>query len=196
MGVVYSAYDPELERKVAVKVVRDGVLHGSAGRRRVLQEAQAMARVSHPNVVHVYEVGEESEAQGGRVFIAMEYVPGTSLSSHQQAHPPRDPASLDACLRLSLQAAAGLAAAHDCGLIHRDFKPDNVLVGADGRVRVLDFGLARAFSTMAEGAETSVRERASAAGARRPLPPASLEERGRGARQRLTQAGAILGTPG
>lgn len=131
MGVVYSAYDPDLDRKVAVKVVRDGMQGRSRGRSRVQQEAQAMARVSHPNVVHVYEVGEDHESQGGRVFIAMEFVPGMSLQHWQENHPLRDPQDFDARLRLYLQAAAGLAAAHQSSLIHRDFKPDNVaLVGA------------------------------------------------------------------
>ena len=119
MGVVYSAYDPELDRKVAVKVLRDSPQHRSLGRARVVQEAQAMARVSHPNVVHVYEVGEDPSSQEGRVFIAMEFVPGTSLASYQDSHPLSDPASLDTRLRLYLQAASGLSAAHACGLIHR-----------------------------------------------------------------------------
>jgi len=187
MGVVYSAYDPDLDRKVAIKVVRDGMQQRARGRSRVQQEAQAMARVSHPNVVHVYEVGEDHESQGGRIFIAMEFVPGMSLLHWQEQHPLRDPRAFDARLRLYLQAAAGLAAAHQCGLIHRDFKPDNVLVGDDGRARVLDFGLARALSPTSPVEEQ---------------PASSVSLAGtsfdnlKSSRERLTQAGSIMGTPG
>ncbi len=187
MGVVYSAYDPDLDRKVAVKVVRDGTKNRSHGRSRVQQEAQAMARVSHPNVVHVYEVGEDHESQGGRIFLAMELVPGQSLHSWQDQHPLRDLQSFDRRLRVYLQAAAGLAAAHDCGLIHRDFKPDNVLVGDDGRARVLDFGLARALAqpSSVDGQPASS---ISLGGASQEVPGVS--------RERLTLAGSIMGTPG
>ncbi len=124
MGVVFSAYDPELDRKVALKIVRAGSQKSSAGRARVLQEAQALARIAHPNVVQVYEVGEDPHS--GEVFIAMEFVAGISLSAWQRQHPAHDSASVDACLRLYLQAGAGLTAAHQAGLVHRDFKPDNV----------------------------------------------------------------------
>jgi serine/threonine protein kinase len=123
MGVVYSAYDPDLDRKVAIKVVRDAAQGRSRGRKRVLQEAQAMARVSHQNVVHVYEVGEEQRPQGARVFIAMEFVPGLSMLKWQEQHPLRDKRSFEECLGLYLQAAAGLFAAHQSGLIHRGTKP-------------------------------------------------------------------------
>jgi serine/threonine protein kinase len=124
MGVVYSAYDADLDRKVAIKVVRDSLKDSTQERTRVLQEAQAMARLAHPNVVHVYEVGHDPADRESHVFIAMEFVPGLSLTEWvKRQRPSASPAEL---VRMHLQAAAGLAAAHASGLIHRDFKPDNV----------------------------------------------------------------------
>ena len=179
MGVVFSAYDADLDRKVALKLVRAGTQAASLGRARVLQEAQALARIAHPNVVHVYEVGEDPHS--GEVFIAMEFVSGVALADWQQQHPARDTVSVDACLRLYLQAGEGLAAAHQAGLIHRDFKPDNVLLGEDGRVRVVDFGLARPV--------THAVDSPTARGRVGPDVPGASGER-------LTLAGSILGTPG
>jgi len=137
MGVVYAAYDEELERKLAIKVVLPG-LHSeraSLGETRLLREAQALARVSHPNVVQVYEVGSVGEA----VYIAMELVRGHTLGEWLAAAPRR----WREVLGVFQQVGAGLAAAHAAGVIHRDVKPDNILVGDDGRVRVVDFSLAR-----------------------------------------------------
>ncbi len=137
MGVIYAAYDPELDRKVALKVLRREVLEGQPDEaaRLLRREAQVMARLSHPNIVGVHDVGAWSE----RVFIAMEYVEGATLRE-ELARTPRSP---DEVLDLFLAAGAGLSAAHQAGLVHRDVKPDNLLVGKDGRVRVTDFGLAR-----------------------------------------------------
>src|SRR5262245_9112153 len=130
MGVVYAAYDERLDRKVAVKLVRTELsdVRPEATRRAMLREAQAMAKVEHPNVITVYEVGELDD----QVFVAMELVTGGDLRSWMTSAPRtwRD------VLRICLQAGEGLAAAHRAGLVHRDFKPDNVLVGSDGRVRV------------------------------------------------------------
>ena len=136
MGVVYSAYDDELDRKVALKLVAADRL-GAGTVARVRREAQALARLSHPNVVHVYEVGEAE----GHAFVAMEFVAGETLRAYQEA-PDR---SAQEILGAYAQAGRGLAAAHAAGLIHRDFKPENALLGDDGRVRVVDFGLARLF---------------------------------------------------
>lgn len=179
MGEVYSAYDPDLDRKVAVKFVHSLPGDPFQAVARVRQEAQALAKVSHPNVVQVYEVGESQ----GRIFIVMEIVDGGSLAQWQEVRgSPVRPDEIDSRLRLYLQAAAGLLAAHRCGLIHRDFKPDNVLLGRDGRVRVADFGLARVIAGMSAGAAPG------------PTPP-SQNSQGRSG-QRLTQVGAVLGTAG
>lgn len=165
MGVVYRALDPDLDREVALKLVLSAAAATEA-RKRALTEARALARLAHPNVVAVHEVGEFE----GQLYIAMEHVEGATLaswSSHER--------SLAARLDMLIQAGRGLAAAHDRGIIHRDFKPKNLLVGTDGRLRVLDFGLARhrdeQAPTLASPAE---RERWLAA---------------------KTKTGAILGTP-
>lgn len=136
MGVVYSAYDDELERKIAIKLLRsDASSPGSRGRARLLREAQAMAKLSHPNVIPVFEVGTHED----NVYIAMEYVRGRTLTQWLEETEPGIAEVLD----VFAQAGAALAAAHAAGLVHRDFKPDNVMVGDDGRIRVVDFGLAR-----------------------------------------------------
>jgi tetratricopeptide (TPR) repeat protein len=142
MGSVYSAYDPQLERKVALKLLSTGGGPEATGpaHARMLREAQAMARLSHPNVVNVFEVGEHH----GNIFIAMEYVPGSTLKGWLKAQER----SWRDIVPLFVQAGRGLAAAHAAHLIHRDFKPANVLLGEDGRVRVTDFGVARADGTV------------------------------------------------
>src|SRR5262249_2664274 len=137
MGVIYAAYDPELCRKVALKLMRpetSALLPAAQARARLLREARAMAQLSHPNVVAVHDVG----AAGDDVFIAMEHVEGRPLSHWLEDgnRPWRE------ILDIFLQAGRGLAAAHAAGILHRDFKPGNVLVGKDARARVTDFGLA------------------------------------------------------
>jgi tetratricopeptide (TPR) repeat protein/predicted Ser/Thr protein kinase len=134
MGVVFTAEDAELERKVAIKVLREGAASATV-HARIVREAQAMAKLSHPNVAQVFEVGEYL----GSMFIAMEFVQGSTLRQWQQ----EDERSWREVLAAYLQAGRGLAAAHAEGLVHRDFKPDNAMIGEDGRVRVLDFGLVR-----------------------------------------------------
>ncbi len=144
MGVVYAANDPRLERKIALKVLHREVGVGSAvedskdlaeeGRDRLLAEARTLAQLSHPNLVAVHDVG----LHDGRVFVALELVDGVSLATWCEAR-----RSWRDVLDVFRQAGAGLAAAHAAGIIHRDFKPNNVLVSPDGRVRVVDFGLAR-----------------------------------------------------
>ncbi len=135
MGVVYAAYDPELGRQVALKLLRPVKDERGEASARLLREAQAMARLTHPNVVAVYDAGT-FEAQ---VFIAMELIAGGTLASWRTAQGR----TWREVLRVFLLAGRGLAAAHKAGLVHRDFKPDNVLLGDDGRVLVTDFGLAR-----------------------------------------------------
>ena len=163
MGVVWLAHDPELKRRVALKLQRP-TQHGAEHQRLlVMREAQAMARLSHPNTVAVHEVGTHGE----QVFLAMEYVEGQTLREwlHATARTPEQ------VVEAFVQAGRGLAAAHASGLVHRDFKPDNVLVDG-GRVRVTDFGLAR---------EPESQPRAAGA----PQDPLGG----------LTRTGALVGTP-
>jgi eukaryotic-like serine/threonine-protein kinase len=167
MGVVYAAYDPELDRRVALKLLRPDRFGGEAGRSRLLREAQALARLTHPNVVAVHDAG----TFGDRVFVAMELVEGETLRQWLEA----EPRSWREVLDRFLPAGRGLAAAHAAGLVHRDFKPENVLLGRDGRVRVVDFGLAKALADAAEE------------------PAEALAEPGGGTP--LTEWGVVLGTP-
>lgn len=143
MGVVYKAYDPQLDRRVAVKVV---TLSGSDARARMLREAKALAKLNHPNVVTVHEVSDD----GDEMYVAMEYVEGGTLADWCDAHPEPSGDRARSLVDFALQALDGLAAAHDLGLVHRDMKPANMLVGADGRLRIADFGLARAFEATPE----------------------------------------------
>lgn len=145
MGVVYEGYDPDLERPVAVKL-----LHAAFDRERLSREARALAKVSHPNVVAVFDVG----TFGARAFIAMELVDGVTL----RAWIAERARSLEEILDVAMQAGRGLAAAHAAGLLHRDFKPDNVMVGRDGRVRVLDFGIVRAFDESAAATSAEAKD--------------------------------------
>lgn len=137
MGVVCTAYDPKLDRKVALKLMREGgdAARISTGHARMVREAQALAKLSHPNIVTVHDV----DTHGGQLYIAMEYVEGTDLAGWLEAEEP----SWREIVEKFVQAGRGLAAAHGSGITHRDFKPGNVVVGLDGRARVLDFGLAK-----------------------------------------------------
>ncbi|NUO53824.1 MAG: serine/threonine protein kinase, partial [Polyangiaceae bacterium] len=168
MGEVFKAYDPMLGRLVAIKRVFSAKAP-EVETQRLRREAQAIAQLSHPNVIAVYDVGTSDE-----LFMAMEYVEGMPLQKWLESR--RQP--LDQILGVFLQAARGLAAAHDAGLVHRDFKPSNVLVGDDGRVRVLDFGLAR----RPELDDEPVDEEESG------HPPRLLD-------QELTKPGTLSGTP-
>jgi serine/threonine protein kinase len=135
-GVVYRAFDPDLRRTVALKVLRpDEHSDDPLRRERMVREAQAMAQLSHPNVVAVYDVGVHSDT----IYIVMEYVAGGTARDYLK----RESRGAAEVLGIYLKAGRGLAAAHAKGLVHRDFKPENVLVGTDGQVRVTDFGLAR-----------------------------------------------------
>ncbi len=134
MGTVYSAFDAALERRVAIKVLHRGQHGAPEERARLLSEAKAMAQLSHPNVVTVHEAAVDR----GRVYLAMEYVPGRTARSWL-AQRERTWREIVAVYR---QAALGLAGAHAAGLVHRDVKPDNILVGTDERVRITDFGIA------------------------------------------------------
>ena len=172
MGVVYAAYDDELDRRIALKVLTTGDAGGSLGKARMQREAQALARLSHPNVVQVYEVG----LADARLYLAMEFVEGHDLKEWLAAAPRTWRQVVDVCV----QAGRGLAAAHAAGLIHRDFKPANTIVGADGRVRVIDFGLARADLETGDPGLTLT--------GRALTTSSSLVDH-------LTQAGTLIGTP-
>jgi tetratricopeptide (TPR) repeat protein len=167
MGVVLAAFDPTLDRKVAIKMLHDGVSEAYGA--RLEREAKAMAQLSHPNVVTVHETGVFE----GRIYIAMEFVDGVTLGKWLR----EQPRGRDEILDLYVQAGRGLAAAHDVGLVHRDFKPDNVLVGRDGRARVSDFGLVSAV-----GEVLTVSDRTA------PTIPSI-------GRSSLTVTGAVMGTP-
>jgi tetratricopeptide (TPR) repeat protein len=185
MGVVYAAHDPELDRRIAVKLLHARALGDSSGgageaEARLMREAQAVAKISHPGVITVHDIGtwrppEAEPGTRGQVFVAMELVDGWTLRGWI-AETPR---TTDAILAAFLAAARGLAAAHAAGVIHRDIKPDNILIGRDGRVRVTDFGMARSAGT---------RESEPAPKKPRPAPAVGLATE-------LTQTGALLGTP-
>jgi serine/threonine protein kinase len=209
MGEVYAAYDPELDRKIAIKLLKsagatpDGA---SQGRQRLLREAQAIARLSHPNVIVVHDVGTFESA----VFIAMEFVEGHTLGYWLQAanrswREVRD---------VFVAAGRGLAAAHAAGLVHRDFKPDNVMLTKSGEVRVMDFGLAREQRDETPGRprQTVADMQARAASIARTIDEAGdpdttrdLAKDSRGApkgspsgdylQMKLTETGAMMGTP-
>lgn len=175
LGVVYAARDRRLGREVALKRMRPEA-RSPDGDARLLREAQAMARLSHPNVVTVYEAGELE----GDVYVAMELVQGQTLRAWlaQAERPWRER------LRPLLAAGRGLAAAHEAGLVHRDFKPDNILVRLDGSVVVVDFGLAHGLEGL-EGLE----------GLDGPAETANAPSIAADASTTLTRTGAVLGTP-
>jgi len=174
MGAVYAAYDPDLDRKVALKLLKRKP-HGDEelARARLLREAQAMARVSHQNVIPVFDVG----LWGDQVFLAMELIDGDTLEGWLK----RAQRSWREVVEVFIAAGQGLVAAHQAGLVHRDFKPSNVMVGRNGRVCVTDFGIARQLGAPAEGAAA-------------PAPEADPSER-RMLDKSLTQPGLAIGTP-
>jgi tetratricopeptide (TPR) repeat protein len=174
MGTVLEAFDRTLDRRVAIKLLHEHVDEQHA--KRLLREAQALAKLSHPNVVQVYEVGQS----GGQTFIAMELVQGHSLQEWL-SRAPRP--SWREHVQVYLQAGEGLAAAHARGLVHRDFKPGNAVLDDDGRVRVLDFGLARRAEDDAEDGR----------GPTPPWLPPTVDDDA--LRQPLTRTGALMGTP-
>ncbi|MEM7157387.1 MAG: serine/threonine-protein kinase [Myxococcota bacterium] len=179
MGVVFAAYDEQLDRRVAIKLLHADASRDEAARGRLLREAQALARLSHPNVVQVHESGVLDD----RVCLVMEFVPGQTLRAWLDDVAPQGRDRWRAVLEVMVAAGEGLAAAHEAGLLHRDFKPDNVLVGDDRRVRVADFGLA------AEGGQDTTDD-----GHRRASPTSDTEGQTPRPLERLTRTGAAVGT--
>jgi tetratricopeptide (TPR) repeat protein/predicted Ser/Thr protein kinase len=188
MGIVCAAYDQVLDRKVAIKLLhRRGDEQAQV---RLLREAQALARLSHPNVVQIYEIGQLDQL----AFIVMEFVDGVTLRSWLRSQ-PRSPKAI---LSVFDAAGRGLAAAHAQGLIHRDFKPDNVMIRHDGRVLVMDFGLAR--GEVAESSEAKPAITDAALGelveVGSTLTSSTLTaSRGNQLSVELTRTGSLLGTP-
>jgi serine/threonine-protein kinase len=189
-GIVHAAYDPELDRKVAIKLVHSAPSRDpdrSEARQRLLREAQAIARLSHPNVLAVFDVGtfsdEREEAvdgvEGPGVYVVMELVDGPDLQRWLDEAKP----GWREIVEVFVAAGEGLAAAHAVDVVHRDVKPSNILLGRDGRVRVLDFGLARRATDSSESqrpVESEPEDQEST--------PSALE-------RRLTQGGTVMGTP-
>ena len=184
MGVVYGAYDPELDRKIALKLIKPGQGIKDTAKARLLREAKAIARLSHPNVVAVHDVGVFED----QVFLAMEFVSGGTIKSWLD----EKPRSWREVLDVFIAAGRGLVAAHAAGLVHRDFKPDNVLLDREGRPRVVDFGIARQAGMADE--ETAAAEHEAAA---RTLQERALQESSGnvGALLTLTKTGTVVGTP-
>src|SRR5688500_17742827 len=135
MGAVFTAYAEKLHRVVALKLLPPEYISHEARRRRFLQEARAASSLNHPHIITVYDFGED----GGRPYMATEYVEGETLRQKIAARSLRLEESLD----LALQVAEGLATAHEAGLVHRDLKPDNLMVSRNGSAKILDFGIAK-----------------------------------------------------
>ena len=169
MGVVYAARDIHLDRRVPVKVVGPRMDPGS-GQGRLVHEAQAMAKFRHPNIATVYDIGVSAD----RLFVVMELVDGGTVTQWLEARPR----SWREIVGIYVQAARGLGAAHAEGFVHRDFKPENVLVGKDGVARVSDFGVARILGSSLGDGEDAI------------LDVGVPENRS------VTRTGGIVGTPG
>ncbi len=149
MAVVYKARDLMLERSVAVKVLREDFSKDPAFRERFRQEARAAANLSHPNIVTVHDFGLDQ----GHLFIVMEYMPGTDLKSLIKQ---KERFTVSEALELMIQACGGIGYAHRAGLVHCDIKPHNMLVTPEGRLKVTDFGIARALSTISPDEHSEV----------------------------------------
>src|SRR4051794_31992135 len=147
MGVVYKARDTHLDRFVAIKILPADKVADTNRKQRFVQEAKAASALSHPNIIHVYDISES----GGVDFIAMEYVPGKTLDRLI----PRHGMPLGEALKYAAQIADALSAAHSAGIVHRDLKPANVIIAENGSAKVLDFGLAKLLERTTEADDTT-----------------------------------------
>lgn len=185
MGVVYRAHDEQLDRDVAIKVLPPGSLGDESARKRFRKEAWSLARLNHPNIATVHEFG----SQDGNDFLVTEYIPGVTLDA-KLARGPLPPAEV---VRLGVQLAAGLAAAHEQGLVHRDLKPGNLRLTPDGRLKILDFGLAQ-FTTHANdlGMTATMTQSQETSGTLPYMSPEQLSGEGADARSDIWAAGTVL----
>jgi tetratricopeptide (TPR) repeat protein/predicted Ser/Thr protein kinase len=154
MGVVFRAHDEHLDREVAIKVLHPGTITDEGARKHLHKEALALSKLNHPNIATIHDF----DTQGGIDFLVMEYIPGVTLNEKLAAGPLPE----SEVLRLGMQLCDGLAAAHEHGVVHRDLKPGNLRLASDGRLKILDFGLAKLRQSLTEGApaETTLQTQA------------------------------------
>ena len=185
MGVVYKAYDEQLEREVALKLLSPGLLADEGARKRFRGEALALARLNHPNIATIFEFGNDDAAD----FLVTEYIPGITLDMKLSA----GALDLEEVIRLGIQLATGLGEAHSQGLIHRDLKPGNLRVAPDGRLKILDFGLAQLAPRPSDSDLTaSLTQTQDMAGTLPYMAPEQLRGSVADARTDLWAAGAVL----
>jgi serine/threonine protein kinase len=185
MGLVYRAYDERLDRTVAIKLLPPGLLEGEAAQKRFQREAQALARINHPNIATLYDVGSEN----GSDYLVMEDIPGITLEARIQA----GPLPVAEVLSLAIQICEGLAAAHERGIIHRDLKPGNMCLTPDGRLKILDFGLAeRAAAPSQDGATVTATQVQEMSGTVPYMAPEQLQGQPADLRSDLWAVGAVL----
>src|SRR5256885_304683 len=187
MGEVYSAHDERLEREVALKIIRSGALADEAARKRFRKEALALSKLNHPNIATIYDFDFDSES--GVELIAMEYVPGETLAERARGGPMAEKEAI----ALALQIADALEEAHERGIIHRDLKPGNVMVTPKGRVKVLDFGLAKLLRpAMGDAAALTWSETQGVSGTLPYMSPEQLRDEAVDARSDIFSLGAVL----
>ena len=185
MGVVYRAHDEQLERDVAIKVLPPGMLADAAARRRFRKEALSLARVNFPSIATIHEFGSEDDVD----FLVTEYIPGATLDTklHGGGLPQQE------VVQLGIQLAQGLAAAHQHGIVHRDLKPGNLRITPDGRLKILDFGLAQFAPQVSELAQTvTLTKSAELTGTLPYMAPEQLKGEPADPRSDLWAAGAVL----
>src|SRR2546428_3299133 len=151
MAEVYKAFDPRLDRTIALKVLHPNAVASEGKRQRFLQEARAASALNHPNILTIYEIGQEGEYY----FMATEYIEGETLRRKLQGSPLPTRAALD----IAVQVVKAIGAAHLAGIVHRDIKPENIMIRPDGYVKVLDFGLAKLIETAPSSNSSGVRRR-------------------------------------